>query len=222
MIALAAQCAEWVQFNWTNYLCGEFLENCREAQEQGKTFHYAWLLLSIVLVAWEFPEDSQFSMITQDLPEAAKYASLWATRDAQRIRESKIFLVLMEMNIKMGINCKPRLSLTVYNSLQIFTEFKADFHHVFIKVQKDPTQTWRELPYLVTDVIFEVLESWPSEWRALAGSAVEVEKSVAQWKKEEVKLRMAQLAEKRRKEEVAAKAQLCAALQSWQRSSRRQ
>ncbi len=63
--------------------------------------------VSIVLVAWELPEDSWFSSIAQDLPEAAKYASLWETRDTQKIRESKIFWVLMEMNIRMGINSEP-------------------------------------------------------------------------------------------------------------------
>lgn len=39
-------------------------------------------------------------------------------------------------------------------------DFKADFHHVFIRVSKDPMKTWRELPYLATDdFIFAVLES---------------------------------------------------------------
>jgi len=63
----------------------------REVQELSKTFHYAWLLLSIVLVAWELLEDSQFPSVTSDLPEAVKYASLWATKDAQHIKDSKIF-----------------------------------------------------------------------------------------------------------------------------------
>ena len=31
VVALAAQCTEGVQFNWENYLCNEFLENCHEA-----------------------------------------------------------------------------------------------------------------------------------------------------------------------------------------------
>jgi len=85
----------------------------------------------------------------------------------------------MEMNIRMGINCKPRLSPTVYNSLQSFTEFKADFHHVYIRVRKDPMKAWHELPYLaMDDVIFFVLESWPSEWCALTSSMVEMEKSI--------------------------------------------
>lgn len=74
---------EGVQFNWSDYLRGEFLANSCEAQELSKTFHYAWLLLSIVLVAWELPEDSQFPSVMPDLPEATKYALLWATKDAQ-------------------------------------------------------------------------------------------------------------------------------------------
>lgn len=54
-------------------------------------FHYSWLLLSIVLVAWEMLEDRQFPPITSYLPEEAKFASLWATKDVERVKESKIF-----------------------------------------------------------------------------------------------------------------------------------
>lgn len=83
----------------------------------------------------------------------------------------------MEMKIRMGINRKLRLSPIVYNSLQIFADFKVDFHHVYIKVHKDPTKKWKELSYLATDdVIFVVLESWLLEWHALAISVVELEK----------------------------------------------
>ena len=100
-----------------------------------------------------------------ELPEAVKYTSLWVTKDTQGIRESNIFWVLMEMNIQMAINHKPWLSPTIYASLQSFAEFKADFHHVFIRVLKDPTKTWHDLPYLATDdVISAVLESWLPEW----------------------------------------------------------
>jgi len=67
-------------------------------------FHYARLLLSIVLVVGEFLEGSQFPIIDRDLPKAIKYASLWATKDANWIHNNKIFCVLMEMNIGMGIN----------------------------------------------------------------------------------------------------------------------
>lgn len=60
VVALTKQSTEGIQFNWVTFLCEEFLMNCKEAQGQGKTFHYAWFLLSILLVAGELPKDSQF------------------------------------------------------------------------------------------------------------------------------------------------------------------
>jgi len=94
----------------------------------------------------------------------------------------------MEMNIGMGINCKPRLSPTVYNSLQSFTEFKVAFHHIYIKVWKDPTKTWHEVLYLeMDDFIFALLESWPPEWCTPTSSVVESKKFATQRQKEEAK-----------------------------------
>jgi len=60
--------------------------------------------LSIILVAWELPEDSQFPPIVSDLLEVAKFASLRAIEDAERIKDSKIFWLLMEENICATIN----------------------------------------------------------------------------------------------------------------------
>jgi len=73
----------------------------------------------------------------------------------------------MEMNIRMWINQTPRLSPTVYNSLQSFAESKANMHNIYIKAQKDPTKQWAKLPFAATDdAIFTVLEAWPPEWHA--------------------------------------------------------
>ena len=86
----------------------------------------------------------------------------------------------MEMNIRMGINRKLWLSPTIYNSLQSFVEFKANFHHVYMRACKDPVKKWNELPYLaMNDIIFDILEAWPPKWPALAISAMETEKSIA-------------------------------------------
>lgn len=73
------------------YLCSEFLTNCKEAQNDSKMLHYSWFLFSIVLVTWDFLEDNQFPLVEKDLPEAAKFASLWATKDVARVTESKVF-----------------------------------------------------------------------------------------------------------------------------------
>jgi len=159
-------------------------------------------------MAWELLEDTQFPLVMLDLAEVAKYALLWATKDVQHVQEKNIFWILMEMSIRMGINHKLQLSPIVYASLQSFARFKADFHHVFTKAQKDSTNTWHSLPYLgIDDVIFVVLESWLLEWWAVTGSAVETDNSVVQCKMEETKLRMVHLAEKFRKDEVESKTQ---------------
>lgn len=73
--------------------------NCCEAQEERKPFHYARLLLSIVLVAWKLPEHNHFPSQVKYLPEETKFASLWTTKDLERIKELKIFWILMKMDL---------------------------------------------------------------------------------------------------------------------------
>lgn len=83
--------------------------------------------------------DIQFPSVMPDLPEVVKYASLWDTKDTQRVRDSKVFWILMQINIRMAINHKLRLSPTMYANLKGYAEFKAGFHRVSIRVRKDPT-----------------------------------------------------------------------------------
>ena len=66
VVSLVSQCANDVLFNWSRYLCQEFLVNCCNAQDETKSFHYAWLFLSIVLVAWELSENSHFPHLKKD------------------------------------------------------------------------------------------------------------------------------------------------------------
>lgn len=108
------------------------MTNYREAQEQGKNFHYAWLLLSILLVVGELLKGSQFPNIEKNLPEAVRYNSLWATKDATRVHEIKVFWIFMEASIQRLIDCILWLSLIVYNNLQSLVEFKADMHNLYI------------------------------------------------------------------------------------------
>lgn len=60
-------------------------------QDHNKTFHYARLLLPIVLVAWELLEDNQFPLVAPDLLEVAKFTLLWAMKDPQRVKDNKVF-----------------------------------------------------------------------------------------------------------------------------------
>lgn len=99
-----------------------------------------------MLVAWELLEDCQFPPVTPDLPEVAKFASLWAMKDPQRFKDSKTFWILMEMSIHMPINRKSHISPTVYENLKDYVDFKDDFHWVSICVRKDPEWKWYDLP----------------------------------------------------------------------------
>jgi len=81
--------------------------NCREAQDQGKTFHYAWVILSILLIARELPADNQFPTVEQNVPEAVRYTLLWATKDTARIWEIKVFWIVVEASLQTWINCRP-------------------------------------------------------------------------------------------------------------------
>ncbi len=60
---------------------------------------------------------------------------------------------------------------------------------------------WTKLPFVATeDTIFTILETWPPKWHA--PDLEELEKVVAQKKKDDAKLRITQLTEKRRKEKA--------------------
>jgi len=55
-------------------------------------------------------------------------------KDPQRVKDNKVFWILMEMSIHMAINYKSWLSPTIFEKLQEYVEFKADFHHVSMHV----------------------------------------------------------------------------------------
>jgi len=120
-----------------------------------------------VLIPGELLEGSHFPSIDRELLEATKYAFLWAKKEMKRIHDSKIFWVLMEMNIHRWLNWKPWLSHTVYNNLQSLTDIKADMHNIFIRVPKDPTKQWMKLPFVaIKDAIFTILEARAPKWHA--------------------------------------------------------
>jgi hypothetical protein len=53
VVDLTRKCAEGLQMNWAKYLVNKLELDCREAQDQGYEFHFSWLLVLIVIFAWE-------------------------------------------------------------------------------------------------------------------------------------------------------------------------
>jgi len=114
------------------YLSKEFLLNCHEPQDNGKEFHYAWILLLISVIAWRLPEDSQFPPQDAYLPEATKFTSLCVTKDPERVMETKIFWVLVEIDLCTVISQRPRLSPNLFEKLEAYAKFNANFHNISI------------------------------------------------------------------------------------------
>lgn len=114
IVSLAAQCSLRVQFNQVAYLCKDFQEEYKEAQEEGKTFHYVWLIIIIMITTWRKWKGSQFPPIEPDVCEAVNYASLWYTKDPLHALENGIFFLLLSMYLHMMVNQKPRFSPNLY------------------------------------------------------------------------------------------------------------
>ncbi len=77
-------------------------------------------------------------------------------------------------------------------------------HNIYIRAQKDSLQQWTNLPFIATDdVIFIVLETWPTE--RCAPDLAEMEKAATQKKKDDAKLHITQLAERRQNKKAATK-----------------
>jgi hypothetical protein len=62
VVASAAQCVEGTTLSWAPYLLNLFLDDCKDAHDLRKKFHYSWLLILIVLIGWKEPKYSFFSI----------------------------------------------------------------------------------------------------------------------------------------------------------------
>lgn len=51
----------------------------------------------------------------------------------------------------MVINQKPRLSPSLFMEYRRIVDFKADFHHAYIRVRSDLTEKWTKFSFLVTE-----------------------------------------------------------------------
>ena len=79
IVSIAMNCAKGYIYNWAAYITKEFLEDARDAQEKGRTFHYSWLLILIALIGWKEPIEMQFIDVPPSMSGTARYASLWVS-----------------------------------------------------------------------------------------------------------------------------------------------
>lgn len=82
-----------------------------------------------------------------------------------RIRNIKIFWVLIDATVHQWINELPRLTDEIYESMKHIAEFELEMHHVYIRAQKDPAQAWTSLQFIaINDVIDGIVDTWLAAW----------------------------------------------------------
>jgi hypothetical protein len=63
VVAAVTQCVEGTTLDWAPYFFNLFLDDCKDMQDLGTTFHYSWLLILIALIGWKELKYSFFSTI---------------------------------------------------------------------------------------------------------------------------------------------------------------
>jgi hypothetical protein len=59
VFSIADFCTQGAVFNWCSFLLEELLVACEEAQEKGRTFTYAYLLVAFAMLKWKSPMGRQ-------------------------------------------------------------------------------------------------------------------------------------------------------------------
>jgi hypothetical protein len=81
VVDLTGKCVEGLQMNWMKYLVNQLELDYRKAQDQGYDFHFSWLLILIIFVAWEMPEGATFPYIELFETLVANFTTLWYLSD---------------------------------------------------------------------------------------------------------------------------------------------
>jgi hypothetical protein len=84
VVDLTGKCAEGLQMNWAKYLVNQLELDYREAQDQGYTFHFSWLLLLIAFIAWKMLEGVTFMGIEPFEQLDMNFSTLWHSSDMNK------------------------------------------------------------------------------------------------------------------------------------------
>jgi len=73
VIHASERCAYGIKMSLALYLQDEFVVGCLKVQEQGKYFHYSWVLLLLAMILWKLPEGKPFETEVTEMFPAPKF-----------------------------------------------------------------------------------------------------------------------------------------------------
>jgi hypothetical protein len=145
VVDLAGKCVEGLQMNWEKYLVNQLDQDYHEAQDQGYEFHFSWLLILIVFIAWEMPEGVTFPEIEPSEPLAMKFTMLWYSSDMGKQWQSNAVFHTYYLQLKRAIEVVPRMTSNTLHRFRPFVKFHADRHFIYITVWRRTQRSTTEL-----------------------------------------------------------------------------
>jgi hypothetical protein len=141
------------------------LDDCKDAQDLGTKFHYAWLIILIALVGWGEPKYNGFYPRPGKC-RTTKYTTLRHTSDAKQRKENSSIFSMYFDEMKENIANTWRIPPEVVEEHQGVENFKASRHNMWIKAKRDPKKNWLQMRYCVTtEEVQWAMKDWPEEWK---------------------------------------------------------
>jgi hypothetical protein len=161
LVDLAGKCAEGLHMNWVKYLVNQLELDYKEAQDQGYEFHFIWLLILIVFIAWEMLEGATFPDIEPFEPLAAKFSTLWYSNDMNKQWKSNAIFHTYYTQLKTAIQSEPRITLNTLHKFRPLMKFSTDRHFIYITTHTDEHKQQLQSYYkLMEDDLKEITKEW--------------------------------------------------------------
>jgi hypothetical protein len=163
VVDLAGKGVEGLQMNWVNYLVNQLELDCREAHDRGYEFHFSWLLILIMFMAWEMPEGVTFLDIDPFEPLATMFTTLWYSSDMGKKWQSNVVFHTYYLQLKMAIESFTQMTVNTLDRFIPLMKFRVDRHFIYITARTDHNKEELKLYYNLTE---EDLEEITKEWLA--------------------------------------------------------
>jgi hypothetical protein len=123
-----------------NYLVNELEKDFRGAHDLGYEFHYSWLIILIAFVAWKMPEGATFPEIEPSESLAARFLTLWYTKDTTKQLQSNAVFHAYYQQLKVAFESFPRMTPCTLHQNRPIAKFRADPHFIYITARRDENQ----------------------------------------------------------------------------------
>ena len=106
-------------------LLNELLADAEEELEKGSAFHYSWLLILILFVAWAELENYQ-GVDVPILCRGARYQNLWLKKDLmQRLKDNNVEFFLQAEALQYHVRSRSKLPCNMLSSLETLSDFRS-------------------------------------------------------------------------------------------------